>query len=247
MKLSKIIFSSFIFLSLYSSVFSQDDNRGDDGEEIKMSQQEWHLKRDQYAVSAIKLLERLEKLDSLIDSLKQVNRQTDSILANSENILYSMVDATREQVADFRRKFDEAENMLAGKTRSPSEIENFFYYEIFSSKIRCLPEFQERFAEMNEHVKDITMTPKKEEVVVSDNSDSYVVSKGDCLWKIAELKYGSRKFWTVIWEANKKEVSSEIEPDISEPDPNFIYPGQVLRIPRLSEQEKEKFKEKRKK
>jgi len=53
------------------------------------------------------------------------------------------------------------------------------------------------------------------------------VTKGDSLWKIAEEHYGKGKGpkYNVIFEANKPMLS----------DPDKIYPGQVLRIPDLSE------------
>jgi nucleoid-associated protein YgaU len=55
----------------------------------------------------------------------------------------------------------------------------------------------------------------------------YEVKKGDNLWKIAEKHYGKGKGpkHTVIFEANKPMLK----------DPDKIYPGQVLRIPDLTE------------
>jgi nucleoid-associated protein YgaU len=54
--------------------------------------------------------------------------------------------------------------------------------------------------------------------------DTYVVKKGDCLWRIAGQMdiYGDTYMWPIIYDANKKKIKN----------PNLIYPGQKLKIPR---------------
>jgi nucleoid-associated protein YgaU len=52
----------------------------------------------------------------------------------------------------------------------------------------------------------------------------YTVKSGDTLSKIAKQHYGDANRYSAIFEANKPMLS----------DPDKIYPGQTLRIPRLS-------------
>ncbi|HHH52350.1 MAG TPA: peptidoglycan-binding protein LysM [Bacteroidetes bacterium] len=55
----------------------------------------------------------------------------------------------------------------------------------------------------------------------------YEVKSGDSLSKIAKAHYGNAMKYNVIFEANKPMLK----------DPNLIYPGQVLRIPPLPEED----------
>jgi len=50
---------------------------------------------------------------------------------------------------------------------------------------------------------------------------TYTVRPGDSLWAIAKLKLGDGSKWRALYEANKSIIG---------PDPNKIFPGQVLRI-----------------
>lgn len=56
-----------------------------------------------------------------------------------------------------------------------------------------------------------------------DAADFHTVEKGDTLWAVATKAYGDGSKYPVIFEANKPMLS----------DPDKIYPGQVLRIPKL--------------
>lgn len=70
-----------------------------------------------------------------------------------------------------------------------------------------------------EKVNDVYLTapPAKEE------TEYYEVKPGDTLSKIAKKYYGNAMKYPVIFEANREIIK----------DPNLIYPGQKLRIPKL--------------
>ena len=53
---------------------------------------------------------------------------------------------------------------------------------------------------------------------------NYVVRRGDYLWRIAGMDtiYEASKFWPLIYDANRDRIN----------DPDLIYPGQDLTIPR---------------
>ena len=210
-------------------IYSQDD----DGEDIKMSQEEWHLKRDQYAVSAIKSLERIEKLDSLIDSLKKVYLESEKTIINCDDDLYALVGATKQQVADFRKLFETTErDILNYKGSLPGWTKSFS--EISDSKIVCLPEFNSRYNSLKNKLSSFVYT--KTDTVIT--SGTYTVIKGDYLAKISEKQYGNKTYWPAIWEANKEDIIKEnfLTDDYDKIyfNPNFIYPGQVLKIPVLT-------------
>ncbi len=58
----------------------------------------------------------------------------------------------------------------------------------------------------------------------SEDVPQYEVRKGDSLWKIAKRPetYGDPRLWIKIFNANMDRIK----------DPNVIYPGQLLKIPR---------------
>ena len=56
---------------------------------------------------------------------------------------------------------------------------------------------------------------------------SYTVQKGDTLSHIAKAHYGKPNKWHVIFDANREQLQ----------DPDKIFPGQVLRIPALDDQD----------
>jgi len=83
---------------------------------------------------------------------------------------------------------------------------------------------------------------------VGSEGEIYTVVKGDCLYSISRLKYGSPFFWSLIWEANKNSVANSYRfkdvrlEEISDPD--HIYPGQQLYLPPISPAEQREIENK---
>ncbi len=180
----------------------------------ELNQEQWEYVRDMYATDAILLLAKLDTLNLEIDSLKKLQEYTENFDCEAE--LYAIVGATKEQVADYRRKLDEAESLAGNNT--PGDAVRNLINELSISKIRCLPEFNERVLALRLKTENKQYTEVKQLT-----ADTYIVSEGDVLTGISLKFFGTVDKWELIWEANKTEID----------DPDFIYPGQVLRIPIL--------------
>lgn len=101
------------------------------------------------------------------------------------------------------------------KAGHPGDI----YYSIELIEYRAV---QARIIQSNQNTTQsqskATQRPKSEKTT----SKSYIVKKGDSLWKIAKTYYGEGTEWRRIYDANKGVVGK---------NPNLIYPGQKLVIP----------------
>ena len=56
---------------------------------------------------------------------------------------------------------------------------------------------------------------------VIPDAETYVVERGNSLWRIARRQYGKGTRYTAIYDANQDAIR----------DPELIYPGQALRLP----------------
>ena len=226
-----ILFLAFSLTTSVSSVLAQDDDDDDDDGMEEMDEEEWQRQMDELTTRKNDLMSQLNSLNTDVDALKKMNKDKDGELEKAENDLYASVGATKSQVADYRRKFEALEKKINSKSGSKEDAEKEFA-EIEASKIRCLPEFWDRYQAMKKKLADWNVGPS-----------GYTVVKGDCLWKIAGMKqhYGNPRLWPAIWEANRDGVvSAPARTPKTIPNPNLIYPGQVLRIPTMTEELKKK-------
>ena len=228
LSLSFILILSFPYVSL-----SQEINK-----------EAWQKLHDELAVEIIKLLSRSDTLVAQIDSLQQINDERNTELNQREDDLLALVGKTKTSIIDFRKKFEETEKKINSKTGSPADARTMYFDEITGDKAICLPEFSERYFSMEQKLDDWEGKSMFAGVTVNPEGEIYKVVKGDCLYSISRMKYGSQFFWSLIWEANKNGVANKSRfNDIrleAISDPDHIYPGQELYLPPVtSTQQKE--------
>lgn len=235
MKFHKLLIFMMVFslAVITNSAFAQDDD--DDMEEPEeMDEDMWQAQMDEYTARQTDLQNQLNSLNTEIDGLKsQLDSKTESE-KNAESILYNMV-GSYTGYQEYKTKFADCEkrvNACKGPDDAAAIQKDCWDYLTNTGKYRCLGEFWDRYNTMK---KKITDCAGKME------TGTYTVVKGDCLYKIAGMKniYGNSKLWPAIWDANKSGVVSA-PPRIPKaiPNPNLIYPGQVLKIPTLTEAQK---------
>ncbi len=250
MKLYKLmlLFALCVGLSFSTNakLFAQDDDDDDDDDDAEMEEmdeEEWQRQMDEYNAQKTTLQAKLDGLNTEIDGLKKRLAEVQNNGVICENLMYAAVGSTKEGVADFRKKFEETEKKINSKTGTPADVRKAYFDEIANDKIKCLPEFSDRFASMKKKLADWEGQKAPE--------GTYTVVKGDCLWKISKMKYNSPYYWPAIWDANKNgvvnadQLKSLRHKKIT--NPNLIYPGQVLKIPTLTDAQKKEAEMKSKK
>jgi nucleoid-associated protein YgaU len=85
-------------------------------------------------------------------------------------------------------------------------------------------EEEARLAEERRRREEAERLRREEEELLRRFPPAYTVERGDSLWKITGMEriYGHPKYWPIVHDANSGQIA----------DPDLIYPGQELTIPR---------------
>jgi LysM repeat protein len=245
MKLHKLMLFAICFSLVFlakAPLFAQDDDEQTQDMQ-EMDEETWQKQMDDYTKQKADLTSKLADLGKEVDALKASYDDKVKAGKDCENAIYAAVGTTKEGVADFRKKFEETEKKINGKTGTAADARKMYFDDIAKDKARCLPEFADRYASMKKKLIDWEGYKAPE--------SGYTVVKGDCLWKISKAKYGSPYYWPAIWDANKAGVINakdmKHKRQMAVTNPNLIYPGQILKIPTLTDAQKKEAEMKSKK
>ncbi|HKI77614.1 MAG TPA: LysM peptidoglycan-binding domain-containing protein [Ignavibacteriaceae bacterium] len=213
MKLNKYLIGVFTLLLFFSvNMFAQDED---------MTEEQWQTEMTSLRAQKESLTKELSALQTEISNLKATNIQSyDDCISE----LYAMVGATRADVDNFRRAVNELKSKIDSK-ESPKADRQKDLDALKMNKISALPEFYETV--------HITLQRALDSWMEEPMEVDYTVVRGDCLWNIAKKNefYGNGFAWPNIYKANRDKIK----------DPDLIYPKQVFKIPKLTDEEKAKY------
>lgn len=206
------------------------------GREDELLPMEWEKQMFTLNDRKVALLSQIDASNKDIDKLKIQSTDLDKKLIDAENALYSSVGMDKSSLTEFRKKFEETEKKINNKLGNCEDAKKMYFNEIDASKAKCLPEFYSRYLAMKVKLENWCKELGK--------TGQYTVVKGDCLWRIAGKKeiYSNNNYWPKLWEANEEGViSAPAHTPKKIVNPNLIYPGQVLKVPSLSDEDLKKL------
>ena len=216
MKLSKYLIGVFSLLILFSAAtFAQ--------EEKKMTKDEWQAEMTRLQTEQASLSKEDSSLKADISTLKSKEGNIESY-DNCMKELYQMVGATESDVDNFRTAVSELDGKISRK-EGPKADRQKDLDALKMNKISALPEFYDKVHNQMQSALDAWVEAPKEV--------DYTVVRGDCLWNIAKkpMFYGNGFAWPNIYKANRDKIKN----------PNLIFPKQVFKIPKLTDEEKAKY------
>ncbi|HSP87367.1 MAG TPA: LysM peptidoglycan-binding domain-containing protein [Ignavibacteriaceae bacterium] len=207
------ILSLVFFLSLFSiNIIAQDE---------EMTEEEWEAEMNRLRARKQALEQEINTLRSDVDNLNTMEIKD---FEECMNELYALVGATKTDVDNFRRAVSELDGKIKRK-EGPKADRQTDLNALKMNKISALPEFFDKVHNQMQRSLDAWVEEPQEIM--------YTVVRGDHLWGIAgkPQHLGNSFAWPVIYQANRDQIK----------DPDLIYPNQIFKIPKLTEEEKAKY------
>ncbi|MFO7809786.1 MAG: LysM peptidoglycan-binding domain-containing protein [Candidatus Delongbacteria bacterium] len=231
--MKKIIVTLFV-LAFCGLGFSQDE----------MNYEEEYLPRLQKAQEEIEKLEAdISEEESEIASTENKISETESKIEQIWDDIYTMLETDEAGVDGFRKKLEDLDNDIRSFGALPSEelyrrraeLDQFEeeLNSLSAQKVSALTEFVNKIQRIDQRIKSVRSS------IVVPYVTSYVVKKGDNLWKISGKKdiYDDPFKWTDIYKANQQTISSwqkryNAVLKEGQQEADLIYPDQEFTIPR---------------
>ena len=213
MKLNKSVLSIFALLLFFSAnILAQDK---------EMTEDQWQAQMTNLRTQKKSLTSEIASLKTDVNNLK--NTKVESY-DNCMNKLYTILGVTASDVDNFRVAVNQLDGKIAGQEGPKADRQKDLDL-LKLNKISALPEFYERVHTTLQRDLDAWV---EEPAVIN-----YTVVRGDNLWNIAKKPqhYGNGFAWPMIYKANRDKIKN----------PDLIYPKQIFKIPKLTEQEKAKY------
>jgi nucleoid-associated protein YgaU len=212
MILKKYLLSLLSLIFLFSvNIIAQEE----------MSSDEWEAEMNRLKARKQALEQEINSLRSDIENLNAMDIKD---FEECMNELYALVGATKSDVDKFRNAVSELDGKIKRK-EGPKADRQKDLDALKKNKISALPEFFDKVHNQMQRSLDAWVEEPQEIM--------YTVVKGDHLWGIARKKehYGNGFAWPVIYRANRDQIKN----------PDLIYPKQVFKVPKLTEEEKAKY------
>jgi nucleoid-associated protein YgaU len=187
----------------------------------EMTTDEWEAEMNRLSARKQALEQEIASLRSDIDNLNAMEiKDFDECM----NELYALVGATKSDVDNFRNAVTELDGKIRRK-EGPKADRQKDLDALKTNRISALPEFYDKVHNQMQRAIDAWVEEPQEIM--------YTVVRGDHLWGISgkPQHFGNSFAWPVLYNANRDQIKN----------PDLIYPNQVFRVPKLTEEEKAKY------
>ncbi|MEW6509467.1 MAG: hypothetical protein AB1428_00770 [Bacteroidota bacterium] len=200
----------------------------------EMTKEQWQQEVTKYTQQRTELTAKVKALTDEVARLQAQSSQLDADYEKCLDALYALVGSDRAKADAYRSEIEAAENTAnelmrlsdADLVERSKDVDDLAarVKSLWENKLSLIPEFWDRLTALNDKVKSLQTTLANQVKVYTVGTWA---KDRDCLWNISKKKdiYNNAWLWPKIWQGNRDEIK----------DPDLIYKGQKLKIPKGNE------------